>query len=98
MPALTTVAHGLQFPEGPVALPDGSVILVEIVRQTLSRVQADGTVSVVAILGGGPNGVAIGPDGRCYICNNGGSEWHRRGDGWLPGLQHAAIKAAASRR
>ena len=87
MAAITAIAHGLQFPEGPVALPDGSVLLVEIVRQTLSRVQANGTVSVVATLGGGPNGVAIGPDGRCYVCNTGGSEWHQWGDGWLPGLQ-----------
>jgi gluconolactonase len=89
MTAITEIAHGLRFPEGPVAMPDGSIILVEIERQTLSRVQPNGAVSVVATLGGGPNGAAIGPDGRCYICNNGGFEWHRRGDTVLPGLQHA---------
>ncbi len=71
------VARGLRFPEGPIALPDGSVILVEIARGTLSRVQPDGRVEVVAELGGGPNGAAIGPDGRCYICNNGGFKWHQ---------------------
>ena len=27
---LTIRAEGLRFPEGPIALPDGSVILVEI--------------------------------------------------------------------
>lgn len=73
------VAEGLQFPEGPVALPDGSVLVVEIARGTLSRVGPDGTVSVVAETGGGPNGAAIGPDGLCYVCNNGGFEWHERG-------------------
>ena len=68
---LTLVAEGLGFPEGPVAMADGSVLLVEIKRQTLSRVQAGGAVEVVADLGGGPNGAAIGPDGAVYVCNNG---------------------------
>src|SRR5262249_48149464 len=81
MPAITAMAHGLRFPEGPVAMPDGSIVLVEIERQTLSRVRPNGVVSVLAVLGGGPNGAAIGPDGRCYVCNNGGFEWHRRGEG-----------------
>ena len=54
---------------------DGSVVLVEINRGTLSRVQPDGTIEVIAETGGGPNGAAIGPDGRCYVCNNGGFEW-----------------------
>lgn len=72
---LIPVTTGLQFPEGPIAMADGSVILVEIRRKTLSRVTPDGTVSVVADLGGGPNGAAIGPDGRAYVCNNGGLGW-----------------------
>jgi gluconolactonase len=70
------VADNLQFPEGPIAMADGSVILVEIKRGTLTRITADGTVSIVAEVGGGPNGAAIGPDGAVYICNNGGSfQW-----------------------
>jgi gluconolactonase len=69
------IATGLQFPEGPVAMPDGSVLVVEIRRRTLSRVTADGKVEVVAELGGGPNGAAIGPDGACYVVNNGGFLW-----------------------
>lgn len=71
------VASGLQFPEGPVALADGSVLLVEIARGTLSRVAPDGRVHVVAALRGGPNGAAIGPDGAVYVCNNGGFKWTR---------------------
>jgi len=66
------VAEGLAFPEGPVAMTDGSILLVEIQRRTLSRVSPDGAVEVVADLGGGPNGLAIGPDGAAYVCNNGG--------------------------
>jgi len=70
---IETVARGLQFPEGPMAMADGSVVLVEMKRQTLSRVRGDGVVEVIAELGGGPNGAAIGPDGAAYICNNGGA-------------------------
>ena len=69
---MRTIATGLQFPEGPIAMPDGSVLLVEIRRGTLSRVSPDGRITVVAECGGGPNGAAIGPDGACYVCNNGG--------------------------
>lgn len=84
---LTVLASGLRFPEGPVALPDGSVLVVEIARGTLSRVTADGKVEVVADTGGGPNGAAIGPDGCCYICNNGGFEWVERHGRIYPGNQ-----------
>jgi gluconolactonase len=68
----TTVAEGLRFPEGPVAMDDGSVLVVEIDRGTLSRVTPDGGIEVVADCGGGPNGAALGPDGRVWIANNGG--------------------------
>lgn len=84
MPQFTEVASGLQFPEGPIAMSDGSVLLVEIRRGTLSRVRTDGRVEVVADLGGGPNGAAIGPDGRCYICNNGGFAWARQDGHYYP--------------
>lgn len=77
------IARGLQFPEGPVVLADGSVLLVEIARGTLSRVTMDGRIHVVATLGGGPNGAAIGPDGAVYVCNNGGFRWHTEADGTL---------------
>jgi gluconolactonase len=79
------VAEGLQFPEGPVAMSDGSVLVVEIRRQTVSRVAPDGKVSVVAETGGGPNGLAIGPDGAVYICNNGGFEWYEAAGTFIPG-------------
>ena len=89
-----TIATGLRFPEGPIAMPDGSVILVEIERGTLSRVRPEGTVEVVAETGGGPNGAAMGPDGRCYVCNNGGFEWHYQEDG--PGMRSIGQAAAPS--
>ena len=67
------VAEGLLFPEGPVAMADGSVILTEIQGQRISRIAPDGTRETVADTGGGPNGAAIGPDGALYVTNNGGS-------------------------
>ena len=58
------IASGLRFPEGPVWTSDGSLLLVEIERKTLTRVCPDGRVEVVAQMDGGPNGAAVGPDGR----------------------------------
>ncbi len=69
------VASGLKFPEGPIAMPDGSVLVVEIQGTRLLRIEPDGHVETIATLGGGPNGAAIGPDGHCYVCNNGGFSW-----------------------
>jgi len=66
------VAEGLQFPEGPVAMADGSVVLVEIAGERLTRISPDGTKAILAHIPGGPNGCAVGPDGAFYVCNNGG--------------------------
>jgi gluconolactonase len=73
------VARGLRFPEGPVSLADGSVLLVEIESGYLTRVAASGQTSRLAHCGGGPNGAAIGPDDHLYVCNNGGFTWTQRG-------------------
>ena len=72
------IATGLRFPEGPVCLPNGDIALVEIERGTISRVSPDGAVSVIATPGGGPNGLAIGPGGDLFVCNNGGFMWHEQ--------------------
>jgi gluconolactonase len=65
------IAEGLAFPEGPVVMDDGSVILVEIHAKQVTRCWS-GRTEVVATPGGGPNGAAIGPDGALYVCNSGG--------------------------
>ena len=69
--AFTEITTGLQFPEGPVAMPDGSVILTEMFASRLTRVAPDGTKTTVAEINGSPNGLAVGPDGALYLCNNG---------------------------
>ena len=79
MTEMTLIADGLRFPEGPVVMPDGSVILVEIEAGRITRVAPDGSKSTIATPGGGPNGLALGPDGKLYCCNNGGFNYVERG-------------------
>lgn len=81
---MRVIAEDLWFPEGPVWVGDGSLLVVEIRRQTLTRVWLDGRKQIVAHLGGGPNGAALGPDGRCYVANSGGFAFVQRADGhWV---------------
>ncbi|WP_448577578.1 SMP-30/gluconolactonase/LRE family protein [Thermaurantiacus sp.] len=71
----TVLADGLAFPEGPVWLDDGSVLVTEIAAGRLTRITRDGRKQVVADTGGGPNGAAVGPDGAIWVTNNGGFRW-----------------------
>jgi len=75
-PDLRVIAEGLRFPEGPVALPDGSIALVEIEARRITRVAPNGAKTTIATVTGAPNGLAIGPGGMLYVCNNGGFSWH----------------------
>ena len=65
------IAEGLAFPEGPVVMADGSVIVVELAGGRITRCW-NGRTETVCDIGGGPNGAAIGPDGALYVCNSGG--------------------------
>ena len=96
-PTFKQITSGLRFPEGPVAMPDGSIMLVEIERRTLSRVTTDGKIHVVATLGGGPNGAAMGPGGKIYVTNNGGLKFLERPGRLFPVAQADDYRAAASR-
>ncbi|MGO4689649.1 SMP-30/gluconolactonase/LRE family protein [Glaciibacter sp. 2TAF33] len=80
--AFEVVADGLGFPEGPVWLQNGSVIVVEVAAGTITRVHADGRTELVVECGGGPGGAAVGPDGALYVCNNGGMVAHREDGRW----------------
>jgi gluconolactonase len=87
-----TVTEGLEFPEGPLELPGGDILVVEIKGGRLTRISPDGTKSMFAETGGGPNGAAIGPDGAIYVAQNGGFKWQTRplpdgGEGVFPGEQ-----------
>ena len=71
MAEVRELASGLEFPEGPVVLPDGSLAVCEIQGGRITRVTQDGEKSTIAEPGGGPNGAQLGPDGKLYVCNNG---------------------------
>lgn len=72
----TIIATGLEFPEGPVWNRDGNLYVTEIRGGQIRKIAPDGTMSVFARPGGGPNGAALGPDGALYVTNNGGFNWH----------------------
>ncbi len=97
MDELIELAGGLRFPEGPVAEADGSVLVVEIARGTLTRIRPDGSTEVVAEVGPGPNGAAVGPDGRIWVCDNGGFVWHTYGDLLVPGEQPEEYRSGSIR-
>ena len=93
------VCDGLRFPEGPVAMADGSVILTEIEGGVLTRVTPDGRKTTVAETGGGPNGAAIGPDGAIWVTNNGGAfEWLKQDGLTIPGPTPAGHKGGSIQR
>src|ERR1700746_3618739 len=87
MANIRVLATDLEFPEGPVAMPDGSVVLVEIRGQRLTRVWPDGRKGGVAKIPGGPHGAGLGPDGKVYVCNNGGFSWIPTRNMIMPGPQ-----------
>jgi gluconolactonase len=68
---MTIVAEGLGFPEGPVFMEDGSIIVVELMAGRVTRCW-NGRKETICEPGGGPNGAAIGPDGALWLCNSGG--------------------------
>ena len=95
MTEVKILATGLGFPEGPVACADGSVVLTEIRNQRCSRMTPDGKVGVFSNCGGGPNGLAIGPDGYFYLCNNGGNRYvdgHSMGLGPHPNYKFGTME------
>jgi gluconolactonase len=79
------IATGLEYPEGPISCQDGSVLLVEVKGGRLTRVLPDGSKVTVAATGGSPNGAALGPDGKVYLCNSGGFVWIPVGPLWITG-------------
>jgi gluconolactonase len=63
-----------------VACADGSLLVGEIQSGTIARVSPDGSLTRVATCRGGVNGMAVGPDAKIYVCNNGGLRFADFGD------------------
>ena len=74
MTVFTEIASGLEFPEGPIALADGSVLVVELLGHRLVA-SFPTAIETVAEIPGGPNRAAIGPDGAATCDNGGGLEF-----------------------
>jgi gluconolactonase len=85
------IADGLGFPEGPVVMADGSVIVVEIAASRVSRCwpshAGHSRRETICEIGGGPNGAALGADGALYICNNGGMNAKTMSSAYGPGAE-----------
>ncbi|MEM9233725.1 MAG: SMP-30/gluconolactonase/LRE family protein [Pseudomonadota bacterium] len=74
-----TVAYGLGFPEGPIWMPDGSIILVEIKSGDVSRLYdaVDGHPLK------GPNDIVFDRAGKFYFTDHGKSYPRQRDYGGL---------------
>lgn len=83
---MEVIAEGLAFPEGPVVMADGSVIVVELAGGRITRCW-NGRKETFCNIGGGPNGAALGPDGALYVCNNGGLDLQKFQNARGPGCE-----------
>lgn len=65
-------ATGLQNPEGPVALPDGSWVIVEggAERGCITHISADGQTKRIVKKTGRPNGLAVDADGVIWAAES----------------------------
>jgi gluconolactonase len=60
------IKDGFNGSEGPIALPDGSVIFSETTANRTIRIDASGSVSVFLENTGGANGMSFDTDGRLF--------------------------------
>ncbi len=81
----TLLASGLGFPEGPVVMPDGSIVLCDGNTGQLLR-WASGEMRVYAETGGSPWGAILGTDGAIYL-TQGGNVPGAEDQSFVPGIQ-----------
>ena len=65
------VAKDLSFPEGPVYMGNGEVVVTEMRGRCLTRCSMSGATTV-GRTGDGPNGAAVDADGTLWVALNGG--------------------------
>ena len=66
---MTTFATDLKFPEGPVALPDGSFLVVEGGRGCVTQISPDGQSKRTIAVTGEPNGLAVDSTGVIWVAD-----------------------------
>ncbi len=66
------VAKDLGLTEGPVWTSRGTLAVKSMSRGLVYEIDQAGVVQVLAETGGGPNGLAEGPDGTLWVAQNGG--------------------------
>jgi len=66
---MKTFATDLKLPEGPVALPDGSFLVVEGGRGCVSQISPDGRSKRVIAVTGEPNGLAVDKKGTIWVAD-----------------------------
>jgi gluconolactonase len=66
---VTTFATDLKFPEGPVALPDGSYLVVEGGRGCVTQISRDGQSKRIIAVTGEPNGLAVDKAGAIWVAD-----------------------------
>ncbi len=81
---LTKVAGGFQFTEGPLWLPDGSILFQDNKAERTYRLDPDRSVHVLRDQTGAANGQTFGPDGSILFCEQNG----RRVSRMTPDGQH----------
>jgi gluconolactonase len=69
---LETLAGGFVFTEGPLWLPDGSLLVQDMKAQRTYRIGPDGVARVVREQTRGANGQTFAPDGRIIFCEQDG--------------------------
>jgi gluconolactonase len=69
--SIHTLAAGIGFTEGPLWTADGRLLVVALSRGLVVEIDLDGGVRGAVEVGGGPNGLAEGPDGAIWVAQNG---------------------------
>ncbi|MDQ1436633.1 MAG: gluconolactonase [Acidimicrobiaceae bacterium] len=64
-------AANVNYPEGPIVLPDGAIAFVETGLARVSAWRDGAGVEPLCVTGGGPNGLTLGSDGMVYVAQNG---------------------------
>ena len=69
---LERLAGGFQFTEGPLWLPDGSLLFQDVKAERTYRLGPDGAVGILRERTGAANGQTFAPDGSIIFCEQNG--------------------------